>query len=130
MDSRRLPSHGPEQPEQPPPKDHATRDCTVHPKDCKLKAKAKAKASATDVEDKMLSFAEVARRLGVSGHTVADMVRAAELTAFTPAAGKHRRIWESELARYRQSKAVRYSTRIDRTGALPEDQDARRLSCR
>lgn len=55
-------------------------------------------------EDKMLSFAEVARRLGVSGHMVTDIVDSGEIAAFTPATGKHRRIWQSELARYRKSK--------------------------
>lgn len=89
--------------------------------------KPKGKATATEDQDKMLSFAEVARRLGVSGHTVADMVRAAELTAFTPAAGKHRRIWESELARYRAAKAAR---KIHRMQARRNDHDDRRVSCR
>lgn len=52
---------------------------------------------AEDEIDKMLSFAEVARRLGVSGHMVTDLVESGELVAFVPAENKHRRIWESEL---------------------------------
>ena len=55
-------------------------------------------------EDQMLSFAEVARRLGVCGHMVTDMVEAGELKAFEPSPGKRKRIWASELSRYRQSK--------------------------
>ena len=54
--------------------------------------------------DEMLSFAEVARRLGVCGHMVSDLVAAGELRAFEPSSGKRKRIWNSELLRYRQSK--------------------------
>jgi hypothetical protein len=57
--------------------------------------------------DRMLSFAEVARRLGVSGHMVTDLVDSGELLAFVPAENKNRRIWESELRRYRVSKLAK-----------------------
>lgn len=58
----------------------------------------------SDEDDQMLSFAEVARRLGVCGHMVTDMVQSGQLKAFEPSPGKRKRIWSSELARYRQSK--------------------------
>lgn len=55
-------------------------------------------------DDTMLSFAEVGRRLGISGHMVADLVRLGELASFIPGEGKQRRIWESEVSRYRLTK--------------------------
>jgi excisionase family DNA binding protein len=64
-------------------------------------------STESEDDDKMLSFAEVARRLGISGHMVTDLVDSGELHAFTPGVGKHRRIWATELVRYRRSKLAK-----------------------
>jgi excisionase family DNA binding protein len=54
--------------------------------------------------DPMLPFSEVARRLGVSGHMVASLVDAGHLHAFRPGPGMNRRVWESDLERFIQSR--------------------------
>ena len=52
--------------------------------------------------DPMLTFAAVARALGVSSHTVAKLVDAGSLPAFEPKPGAPRRVWESDVLFYRQ----------------------------
>ena len=52
--------------------------------------------------DKMLTFTEVGRRLGVSNHMVIKLVRHGAIQAFAPVPGNPRRIWESGLIRFRE----------------------------
>ena len=52
--------------------------------------------------DPMLTFAAVARILGVTAHTVTKLVDAGSLPAFRPSPDSTRRVWESDLVEYRQ----------------------------
>lgn len=55
----------------------------------------------------MLTFAEVGKRLGVSGHTVRKMVDAGVLHAFAPEPGMARRVWESDLDEFRSKTCAK-----------------------
>lgn len=54
----------------------------------------------------MLSIAEVARQLGVSGHTAAKLIRRGAIQAFRPGEGMPMRIRRSELERFRERTGV------------------------
>lgn len=55
--------------------------------------------------DEMLTIAEAARRMGISGHMIREIIAAKEIHTFLPHPGaKRRKIWASELERYVQAK--------------------------
>lgn len=55
--------------------------------------------------DEMLSIAEAARRLGVSGHMIKEIIDAKEIHTFKPYPNaKRQKVWASELDRYVRAK--------------------------
>ena len=56
-------------------------------------------------QNEMLTRAEVARRLRISQHLLKELIEAGEIKTFQPHPNaKRRRIWSSEIDRYREGK--------------------------